>query len=162
MENYRFDPYTGRPLSPPSMPPRTWGAYPPRGLPQAAEPPLSQSPAEQSNVIVTRVADYDEAKAVPTDFSGVLRLMLDWSHGYIYAKDVGDDGIPVFRKFRFEPEAPAPAPGTYLTIEEGTRLIREETAAAMRAMREEFASAQPPVKELKEPPEKNSGKGSKA
>ena len=113
MENYRFDPYTGRPLSPPSMPPRTWGAYPPRGLPQAAEPPLSQSPAEQSNVIVTRVADYDEAKAVPTDFSGVLRLMLDWSHGYIYAKDVGDDGIPVFRKFRFEPEAPAPAPGTY-------------------------------------------------
>lgn len=50
MENYRFDPYTGRPLSPPSMPPRTWGAYPPRGLPQASEPPLSQSPAEQSKV----------------------------------------------------------------------------------------------------------------
>lgn len=157
MNNFRFDPFTGRPLE--NTRPWTDNSYAPRGIPQTPAQSQPAAAAEQPSVVVTRVASYDEAKAVPTDFSGVLRLMLDWSHGYIYAKALGDDGAPVFRKFRFEPEAPAPAPAVYVTKDEAERLVQEATAAAMRAMREEFSALQLPAKETAE---KSSGKGSKA
>ena len=49
------------------------------------------------------MASLDEAKAVPTDFSGALTIMPDWVHGYIYAKALGDNGTPVFRAYRYEP-----------------------------------------------------------
>lgn len=156
---YRFDPYTGQPLRPTNS--RTWlgSGYQPGGTVQAPVQP--QPTEEQANVIVTRVASNDEAKAIPTDFSGRLRLMLDWGHGYIYAKALGDDGNPVFRKFRYEPEDPpaavpvgAPAPAVvYAPLEELDRL-REE----VDALRQELTSAKAPVKETAEKP---AGKGSK-
>ena len=164
MEQYRFDPYTGQPLST-GLPTRTWveRGYPPyRGMPQQPQQPPADARQAQPNVIVRRVASYDEAKAVPTDFSGVLTIMPDWAHGCIYAKALGDDGSPVFRVFRdvtlppppaAEPAA-SPAPTVaYAPLEELERL-REE----VDALRKELASAKAPAKD---PVEKPSGKGSK-
>lgn len=160
MEQYRFDPYTGQPLSP-GLPTRTWveRGYPPsRGMPQQSQQPSADARQAQPNVIVRRVASYDEAKAVPTDFSGVLTIMPDWAHGCIYAKALGDDGSPVFRVFRDvtlpPPPAASPAPAVaYAPLEELERL-REE----VDALRQELASAKTPAKE---PADKPSGKGSK-
>ncbi|MEY8386240.1 hypothetical protein AALC17_02950 [Oscillospiraceae bacterium 38-13] len=158
MEPYRFDPWTGMPL----RQTRPWpdNSYSQRNAPK---PP----PQEQPNVIVTRVASYDEAKAIPTDFSGVLRIMLDWTNGYIYAKALGNDGNPVFRKFRYEPDAPpSPVPqARYAPIEELDQLredmrnLREETATEVNRIREEFTAVLPLAKETAEKP---AGKGNKA
>ena len=162
MEQYRFDPYTVQPLNPPRpVNNRTWlgSGYQSGGTVQAPVQP--QPPEEQANVIVTRVASNDEAKAVPTDFSGKLRLMLDWGHGYIYAKALGDDGNPVFRKFRYEPEDPsaavpvgAPAPAVVYAPLEALEQLRQE----VNALREELAVAKAPAKETAGKP---AGKGSK-
>lgn len=160
--DYRYDPYTGQPLR---MPSRTWmdNNYPSRGI-QPVTPAQTQQnappAAEQSNVIVTRVASYDEAKAIPTDFSGVLRLMLDWDHGCIYAKAVASNGVPVFKVYKYDPaylvpeQALAAPKVAYAPLEEVERL-RQEVAS----LREELAARQPV---LKESAEKSSGKGAKA
>lgn len=164
MEQYRFDPYTGQPLSA-GLPTRTWverGYLPSRGMPQQSQQPPADARQAQPNVIVRRVASYDEAKAVPTDFSGVLTIMPDWAHGCIYAKALGDDGSPVFRVFRdvtlppppaAEPAAPPAPTVAYAPLEELERL-REE----VDALRQELAAAKTPAKE---PADKPSGKGSK-
>lgn len=98
MEQYRFDPYTGQPLNPPRpVNNRTWlgSGYQSGGQAQApAQPPAQQV---QPGVIFRQVASLDEAKAVPTDFSGALTIMPDWAHGYIYAKALGDNGNQIGR-----------------------------------------------------------------
>ena len=163
MEQYRFDPYTGQPL-PQARPAssRTWLS----GVPQTPPTPPPQPPArqEQPGVIFRQVASLDEAKAVPTDFSGALTIMPDWAHGYIYAKALGDNGTPVFRTYRDVDCSPvqtpppqtvaAPAPAVeYAPLEELER-IRQD----VNALREELAAAKAPAKETAEKP---AGKGSK-
>lgn len=165
MEQYRFDPYTGQPLNPPRpVNNRTWlgSGYQSSGQAQApAQPPARQ---EQPGVIFRQVASLDEAKAVPTDFSGALTIMPDWAHGYIYAKALADNGIPVFRTYRTVDYAPAqtpppqtaaaPAPAVeYAPLEELERLRQE-----VNVLREELAAAKAPAKETAEKP---AGKGSK-
>lgn len=161
MEQYRFDPYTGPPL-PQARPAssRTWLS----GVHQNPPTPPPQPPArqEQPGVIFRQVASLDEAKAVPTDFSGALTIMPDWTHGYIYAKALGDNGTPVFRAYRDVDSPPAqtvpqptaePAPAVaYAPLEELERLQRE-----VAALREELTAAKAPAKETAE-----KGKGSKA
>ena len=111
MEQYRFDPYTGQPLNPQRpVNNRTWlgGGPQPGGQVQApTQPPARQ---DAPNVIFRPVASFDEAKAVPTDFSGALTIMPDWAHGYIYAKALGDNGAPVFRTYRDVDYSPVQAP----------------------------------------------------
>ena len=160
MEQYRFDPYTGQPLTqtrPGNN--RTWlgNGYQPGGVPQPPVQPLART--EQPGVIFRLVASFDEAKAVPTDFSGALIIMLDWAHGYIYAKALGDDGNPLFRAYRYEPPSAAPAakpaPAVeYAPLEEVARL-REE----LDALKRELAAGKAPGKDAAEKP---AGKGSKA
>lgn len=160
MEQYRFDPYTGQPLNQRPAGSRTWlgNGYPSGGQAQApARPPARQ---EASGVIFRPVASYDEAKAVPTDFSGALTVMPDWAHGYIYAKALGDDGSPIFRAYRYEPPAQAPsaepAPAVrYASLEEVTRL-RQELEALKQTLAAKDAPPQEPAAE------KPAGKGSKA
>ena len=158
---YRFDPYTGQPL-PQARPAnsRTWlgGTSQPQPTP-SPQPPARQ---EQPGVIFRQVASLDEAKAVHTDFSGALTIMPDWTHGYIYAKALGDNGTPVFRAYRDVDAPPAqtvlqptaePAPAVaYAPLEELERLQRE-----VSALREELTAAKAPAKETAE-----KGKGSKA
>ena len=161
MEQYRFDPYTGQPL-PQARPAssRTWLS----GVPQTPPTPPPQPPArqEQPGVIFRQVASLDEAKAVPTDFSGALTIMLDWAHGYIYAKALGDDGSPIFRSYRYEPPqattaAPVPIPeGTYAPLET-VECLRCE----VEKLRQELDTLRPPVKEAAVA-EKPAGKGNKS
>lgn len=161
MEQYRFDPYNGQPL-PQARPAssRTWLS----GVPQTPPTPPPQPPArqEQPGVIFRQVASLDEAKAVPTDFSGALTIMPDWSHGYIYAKALGDDGSPIFRSYRYEPPqattaAPVPIPeGTYAPLET-VECLRCE----VEKLRKELDTLRPPVKEAAVA-EKPAGKGNKS
>ena len=161
MEQYRFDPYTGQPL-PQARPAssRTWLS----GVPQTPPTPPPQPPArqEQPGVIFRPVASFDEAKAVPTDFSGALTIMPDWAHGYIYAKALGDDGSPIFRSYRYEPPqattaAPVPIPeGTYAPLET-VECLRCE----VEKLRQELDTLRPPVKEAAVA-EKPAGKGNKS
>lgn len=164
MEQYRFDPYTGQPLNPPRpVNNRTWlgSGYQSGGQAQAPAQPLARQ--EQPGVIFRPVASFDEAKAVPTDFSGALTIMPDWTHGYIYAKALGDNGAPVFRAYRDVDAPPAqtvPQPTAerapavaYAPMEELERLRRE-----VAALWEELTAAKAPAKETADKP---AGKGSK-
>lgn len=165
MEQYRFDPYTGQPLNPQRpVNNRTWlgGGHQPGGQVQApTHPPARQ---DAPNVIFRPVASFDEAKAVPTDFSGALTIMPDWAHGYIYAKALGDNGAPVFRTYRDVDYSPvqtpppqtvaAPAPAVeYAPLEELERLRQD-----VNALREELAAGKSPAKDAADKP---AGKGSK-
>ena len=165
MEQYRFDPYTRQPPNPPRpVNNRTWlgSGYQPGGQAQAPDQPPARQ--EQPGVIFRPVASFDEAKAVPTDFSGALTIMPDWIHGYIYAKALGENGAPVFRAYRDVDAPPAqtvpqptaePAPAVaYAPLEELERLRRE-----VAALREELTAAKAPAKETAEKP---AGKGNKA
>ena len=153
MEQYRFNPYTGEPLRPANN--RTWlgSGYQTGGVAQDQQ---GNTRPNQPDVLVRPVASYDEAKAVPTDFSGVLTIMPDWTHGYIYAKALGGDGTPVFRAYRYEPPAGATAAPpaqsvAYAPLEELQQLRQD-----VNALREELAAAKAPAKETAEKP---AGKG---
>lgn len=169
--DYRFDPYSGQPLNPPRpVNNRTWlgSGYQPGGSAQAPTQYQQGQPGNaqpnQPGLIVRPVASFDEAKAVPTDFSGALTIMPDWAHGFIYAKALGDNGTPVFRAYRdvdfssaqAAPQPPAePTPAVeYAPLEELERLRQE-----VNSLREELAAAKAPAKETAEKP---AGKGSKA
>lgn len=61
--------------------------------------------------IVRPVASEDEARAMPTDFSGAPILMPDRAHGYIYTKQLNlQTGCADFARYRREPEEDAPKP----------------------------------------------------
>ena len=163
MEQYRFDPYTGQPLNTPRpVNNRTWlgGGYQSGG--QAQAPAQPQARQEQPGVIFRPVASFDEAKAVPTDFSGALTIMPDWAHGYIYAKALGDDGSPIFRSYRYEPPqaaaaAPVPIPeGTYAPL-----ATVECLRCEVEKLRQELDTLRSPVKEAAVA-EKPAGKGNKS
>ncbi len=151
---YNYDPYTGQPL----RGQRTWlgNEYPQRGLqtPQDGAQPPERTQTRQ-NVVCRPVASYDEAKAIPTDFSGALTIMPDWAHGHIYVKALADNGNPVFRSYR---EEPVPAPVPQPAVEYAPLSELEGLKADVEALRRELteAKAQP-----KEAPEKPAGKGSK-
>lgn len=98
------------------------------------------------------VASYDEAKAIPTDFSGVLTIMPDWAHGHIYVKALADNGTPVFRSYKEEPQ-PEQAAVEYAPLSELVGL-----KADVEALRRELTEAKA---QHKETPDKPAGKGSK-
>lgn len=168
MEQYRFDPYTGQPLNQARLVNnRPWlgSGYQPGGQAQApAQPQPQNGPAQQPGVIFRPVASFDEAKAVPTDFSGALTIMPDWSHGFIYAKALGDNGAPVFRAYRDVDSAPAqitpqPAAETAPAIVYAPMEELEQLREEVEALRHELTLAKAPAKETAEKP---AGKGSKA
>lgn len=167
--DYRFDPYTGQPLNTPrSVNNRTWigSGYQPGGQVQfPAQYQQGQSGNAQPNqpgLIVRPVASFDEAKAVPTDFSGALTIMPDWAHGYIYAKALGDNGTPVFRAYRDVDSSPAqaapPAEEPTQAVEYAPLKELERLRQEVNSLREELTAAKAPTKDTAEKP---AGKGSK-
>ena len=57
----------------------------------------------QLNIICRPVASLEEAKAVPTDFTGALLVLTDFSHGAIYTKSLNyQDGSAIFKTYRME------------------------------------------------------------
>lgn len=169
--DYRFDPYTGQPLNQPRpVNNRTWlgSGYQPGGSAQAPAQYQQGQPGNaqpnQPGLIVRPVASFDEAKAVPTDFSGALTIMPDWAHGFIYAKALGDNGTPVFRAYRdvdlsAAPAAHQPPAETARTVEYAPLEDLEQLREEVKALRDELAAAKAPAKETAEKP---AGKGSKA
>lgn len=162
--DYRFDPYSGQPLNQarPSNA-RTWLG---NGQPGPAYPAQFQQgqggQPNQPGIIVRPVASYDEAKAVPTDFSGALTVMPDWGHGYIYVKALGDNGIPVLGIFHdinaAKNSTPLPAAEFVPAVEYAPLEELEQLREEVKALREELAAAKAPAKEAAEKP---AGKGSK-
>lgn len=166
MEQYRFDPYPGQPLNPPRPAiSRTWlgSGYQSGGQAQAS----AQAPARQEspNVIFRPVACFDEAKAVPTDFSGAVTIMPDWAHGYIYAKAMGDNGTPVFRSYRdvdcshIQMPPPQTAADSSPAENYATKDDLDEIWKELHHLRDDLATEKTPVKETAEKP---AGKGNKS
>lgn len=67
----------------------------------------------------------EEAKAVPTDFSGNVTVMTDFSHGMIYTKALNyQDGTSIFNCYRLDNTPLQPVPqmvqplGDYVTRQE--------------------------------------------
>ena len=58
-----------------------------QGQPYPYQQPVQQ-PVQQPGMIVRPVASIDEARAVQTDFSGATTIMPDFSHGFIYTKQM--------------------------------------------------------------------------
>ncbi len=77
------------------------------------------------------VASYDEAKAVPTDFTGSMLVLTDLSHGFIYTKVLDPNtGSSVFGVYQRVPEqSPISTPpidtNNFVTIEDFNNLKRE-------------------------------------
>ena len=68
-------------------------------------PQNSQPVQPHPNVICRPVASEEEARAVPTDFSGAMLVMTDIAHGKIYTKSLNyADGSAIFQVYNQSPQ----------------------------------------------------------
>lgn len=89
------------------------------------KPPMQQM---QANYICRPVASEEEARAVPTDFTGATIVMVDTAHGSIYTKSLNPmDGSAMFSTYRYtEPAPPAQEqPKVFAPMEELEKLRQE-------------------------------------
>lgn len=107
MANYPYMPYQ----------PPVWSGYAQTGfnMPQngaqtsvqavQTQGSVTAPPVAQNGFVCRPVASEEEGKAVPTDFTGLITIMPDFSHGAIYTKILDPNtGSSVFRTYRIEPE----------------------------------------------------------
>lgn len=87
-----------------------------------------QQPAEQQ-IICRPVASIEEARAIPTDFSGALMILPDLSHGMVYTKQLNfADGSAMFRQFK-------------AVVDEAPRAqVEYAPASELEALRGDFAT----------------------
>lgn len=84
--------------------------YQPRIEPQSYMPPMPSAPQtaqqpqmNQPNMICRPVASEEEARAVPTDFSGATLILTDFGHGKVYTKSLNyADGSANFQVYKLE------------------------------------------------------------
>lgn len=82
--------------------PYGYTGYTPQYQQQYPQQPM-QTPMQPPQHIVRPVASEDEARAMPTDFSGAPILMPDRAHGYIYTKQLNlQTGCADFARYRRE------------------------------------------------------------
>lgn len=100
--DYGYPSYTPQYFNP--TPGRQYGQVNPyQGLqpPQPAQPQMTCRP----------VASIDEAKAIPTDFTGSTQVFTDFAHGNIYTKTLNyQTGAADFKVYTFVPDTPAVQP----------------------------------------------------
>lgn len=90
----------------------------------------------QLNIICRPVASMEEAKAVPTDFSGALLVLTDFSHGAIYTKALNyQDGSAIFRTYRLEGYYAPPEP----QIEKSPEYAEKKDLDALRERMDELS-----------------------
>lgn len=113
------------------------------GAPGMQQPIMQQPPQQlQPNMICRPVAGEEEARSVPTDFSGAVTIMPDFAHGRIYTKMLNtNDGSPIFHIFAMQQPAP---PVEYAPI--GTV---QALAAEIEQLKQMLASADKPSKQPK-------------
>lgn len=94
--------------------PYGYGGYTPQYQPQQYPQQQVQQPVQSPQYpqhIVRPVASEDEARAMPTDFSGAPILMPDRAHGYIYTKQLNlQTGCADFALYRRVQDQDAPKP----------------------------------------------------
>lgn len=107
-------------------------------------------PPQQPNVLFRPVASEEEARAVPTDFSGAVTIMADFAHGRIYTKALNqNDGSSIFQVYAFQPPAPPAPPVEYAPI--GTV---QALAAEIEQLKQALAAPDKPQKQAKGSAEK--------
>lgn len=113
-----------------------YGGYSPQTRP-VPQPGMNPNYQAQTRFVVQPVACEDEARAIPTDFSGNIMLLPDLTHGKIYCKALNmADGSALFTTFE-APQPPAPAPVEWATSKALDELRAE--LADVRAMIEKPA-----------------------
>ena len=120
--------------------PTTYGN--PYGNPYNQQQPMQKPPMQQmqANYICRPVASEEEARAVPTDFTGATIVMVDAAHRSIYTKSLNPmDGSAMFATYRYtEPAPPMQEPQTTFAPMEELEKLRQEVAdlrAAVQAKR---------------------------
>lgn len=110
-------------------------------------PSQPQQNASQQGYIIRPVASMEEAKAVPTDFSGAITVMTDFSHGMVYTKALNyQDGTSIFNCYRLDNTPLQPVPqvvqptGDYVTRQE-LESFRKEINQMIGVMRHDESNA---------------------
>lgn len=84
--------------------PYGYGGFTPQYQPHQY-PQQVQQPVQSPQYIVRPVASEEEARAMPTDFSGAPTVMPDRAHGYVYMKQLNiQTGCADFERYRREQE----------------------------------------------------------
>ena len=129
----------------------SYGGYPPylprescpapvQGIPAGNPVQAVQTgqPSGQPGMICRPVASEEEARAVPTDFSGATLVLTDFGHGRVYTKALNYmDGSAIFQVYQLTAPTPPAPPAEYAGKEELEALRAE--VAALRARLEEGA-----------------------
>lgn len=125
------------------MPGQNAMQYPGYGQQMPGMPGMPQPPQQpQANMICRPVAGEEEARSVPTDFSGAITIMPDFAHGRIYTKMLNtNDGSPIFHVYAVQQPAP---PVEYAPI--GTV---QALAAEIEQLKQALASNEKPAKQPK-------------
>lgn len=115
MYNSNYRPAYPQPAYPQIQYPQPMGGQYQQPMPQPAQTPAPMQQPQmqngmQTNYICQPVASEEEARAVPTDFSGATQVLLDCAHGMIYTKRLNfTDGSAIFSSYRLaQPMPPAP------------------------------------------------------
>ena len=112
-------------------------------MPQMAQQPYipqrqqldfgSQTQPQQQGFIVRPVTSPEEARAIPTDFSGAVTVMPDLPHGVIYTKTLNyNDGTSIFGCYRLDAQPVQPAKPEYVTRQE-FEALREQISRLTEA-----------------------------
>lgn len=99
--------------------------------PYMQQPIVQQTPQQmQPGYICRPVASEEEARAVPTDFTGATLVLVDSGHGSIYTKSLNPmDGSAVFATYRYaEPAPPAQETHAAFAPMEDLEKLRHEVA----------------------------------
>lgn len=119
------------------------GSMPPQYQQQAPQQPVQaqmqqQVNQSQPNVICRPVASEEEARAVPTDFSGATLVLTDTAHGKIYTKALNYmDGSALFNTYQLtQPQAAETA--TVPVVEYAHREELDSLRAELESLRAEL------------------------
>lgn len=100
---------------------------------------------QQPGYICRPVASEDEARAVPTDFSGATQILVDTAHGMIYTKGLNySDGSAVFLAYRLvqPPAETQSAPSVEYAPMSAVDRLRED----LEALRASIAEKRTPTR----------------
>lgn len=126
-------PYMQMPQNPtsylPQRPPMDFGSQ------------MQTQPAQQG-FIVRPVTSPEEARAIPTDFSGAVTLMPDLPHGVVYTKALNyNDGTSIFGCYRLDLQPAQPAQPEYVTRQEFEKLRAEIARMTEGAIKHDVSAA---------------------
>lgn len=146
-------PYQSPMYQPPNPAPyqQQISSMPPQYQQQLQQSPIQQ-PAQaqiqqQPNVICRPVASEEEAKAVPTDFSGATLVLTDTAHGRIYTKALNYmDGSALFNIYQLV-QQPAAETQQAPAVEYAPMSVVESLKEEIQRLREEVEESRTtPVK----------------